>query len=82
MYYILIKLWQNLYDTFERHTIIFVSSTFDFIRLKAFFKKNSVSVIFISEETDKKDWQRNRLFFEEGKYKFMLYSERAHFYKK
>ncbi len=41
-----------------------------------------MSVTFISEDTDKKDWQRNRLFFEEGRFKFLLYSERAHFYKK
>jgi U3 small nucleolar RNA-associated protein 25 len=39
-------------------------------------------VTFISEDTDKKDWQRNRLFFEEGRFKFLLFSERAHFYKK
>jgi len=45
-------------------------------------RKNSVSVTYISEDTDKKDWQRNRLFFEEGRFKFLLYSERAHFYKK
>jgi hypothetical protein len=39
-------------------------------------------VTYISEETDKKDWQRNRLFYEEGRYKFLLYSERAHYYKR
>ena len=76
------NIWKNLYESFERHTIIFVSSTFDFLRLKSFFKQKSKSVVFISEDTDKKDWQRNRLFFEQGKYKFLLYDERAHVYKK
>ena len=76
------NIWQNLYESFEKHTIIFVASTFDYMILKSFFKKKSKSVCFISEDTDKKDWQRNRLFFEQGKYKFLLYDERAHFYKK
>ena len=74
--------WQNLYESFEKHTIIFVASTFDYMILKSFFKKKSKSVCFISEDTDKRDWQRNRLFFEQGKYKFLLYDERAHVYKK
>ena len=76
------NIWQNLYESFEKHTIIFISSTFDYLRLKSFFKQKSKSVCYISEDTDKKDWQRNRLFFENGKYKFLLYNERAHVYKK
>lgn len=76
------NIWQNLYESFDKHTIIFVASTFDYLRLKSFFKQTSKSVCMISEETDKKDWQRNRKFFEEGKYKFLLYSERAHRFKK
>ena len=76
------NIWNNLYESFEKHTIIFVSSTFDYLMLKSFFKKKSKSVCFISEDTDKRDWQRNRLFFEQGKYKFLLYDERGHFYKK
>ena len=76
------NIWQNLYESFEKHTIIFIISTFDYLRLKSFFKKKSKSVCYISEDTDKKDWQRNRLYFENGKYKFLLYNERAHVYKK
>lgn len=76
------NVWQNLYESFEKHTIIFISSSFDYLRLKSFFKQKSKSVCYISEDTDKKDWQRNRLYFENGKYKFLLYNERAHVYKK
>ena len=76
------NIWQNLYESFEKHTIIFISSSFDYLRLKSFFKQKSKSVCYISEDTDKKDWQRNRLYFENGKYKFLLYNERAHIYKK
>ena len=76
------NIWQNLYESFEKHTIIFISCTFDYLRLKSFFKQKSKSVCYISEDTDKKDWQRNRLYFENGKYKFLLYNERAHVYKK
>jgi len=32
------NLWQNLYDTFDRHTIIFVASYMDYVRLKSFFE--------------------------------------------
>ena len=76
------NIWINLYESFEKHTIIFVSSTFDYLRLKSFFKQKSKAVCFIDENTDKRDWQRNRLFFEQGKYKFLLYNERGHFFKK
>ena len=76
------NIWQNLYESFEKHTIIFISSTFDYLRLKSFFKQKSKAVCFIDENTDKRDWQRNRLFFEQGKYKFLLYNERGHFFKK
>ena len=76
------SIWNNLYESFEKHTIIFVASPFDYFRLKSFYKQTSKSVCYINEDTDKKDWQRNRLFFEQGKYKFLLYSERGHFYKK
>ena len=76
------SIWNNLYESFDRHTLIFVASPFDFLRLKSFYKQYSKSVLFINEDSDKKDWQRNRLYFEQARFKFLLYSERGHFYKK
>ena len=49
------NIWKNLYESFDKHTIIFVSSSFDYLRLNSFFKQNSQAVCFISEDIDKKD---------------------------
>ena len=76
------NLYQNLCDNFKKHTLIFCSDSFDYIRLKKHFKSNYSSVVCISEDTSKSDWQRNRFKYETGQVKFMLYSERAHKFKK
>ena len=76
------NVWHNLYESFDKHTIIFIASTFDYYRVKSFFKQTSKSVCFIFEDSDKKDWQRYRKYFEDGKYKFMLFSERGYVYRK
>ena len=76
------NLYQNLCESFEKHNLIFCADSFDYIRLKKYFKSNYSSVVCISEDTTKSDWQRNRFKYETGQVKFMLYSERAHKFKK
>lgn len=75
-------MYQNLYEAFNRHTVIFCASSFDFLRLKKHFKLNYSSVAFFSEDMDKSEIQKNRFKYESGQTKFILYSERAHISKK
>lgn len=71
-----------MYEAFDRHTLIFCHSSFDYLRLKKHFKLNYSSVTYMSEEMPKSELQRNRFKFEIGQSKFLLYSERAHYFKK
>lgn len=75
------NLYQNLYEAFDRHSLIFCTS-FDYYRLQRHFQSNYSSVVCISEETEKADWQKKRFKYNIGQVKFMLYSERAHVFKK
>eukprot|EP00340_Litonotus_pictus_P011563 CAMPEP_0170536382 /NCGR_PEP_ID=MMETSP0209-20121228/102118_1 /TAXON_ID=665100 ORGANISM="Litonotus pictus, Strain P1" /NCGR_SAMPLE_ID=MMETSP0209 /ASSEMBLY_ACC=CAM_ASM_000301 /LENGTH=972 /DNA_ID=CAMNT_0010837743 /DNA_START=483 /DNA_END=3401 /DNA_ORIENTATION=- len=76
------NLYQNLYEAFDRHTVIFCGNSFDFLRLKKHFKVNYSSVTYMSEEMEKPELQKNRFKFEIGQSKFLLYSERAHYFRK
>lgn len=74
-------MWNKLLDSFDALTVIFVESSFDFIRLKSFFTANSVAVAFAGEEMENDAVRKSRSVFEKGKRKFLLVSERAIFYQ-
>ncbi|KAG2016434.1 digestive organ expansion factor [Coprinopsis cinerea AmutBmut pab1-1] len=65
------------------NTIIFIPSSFDFIRVHNHFRKNSSSSFTIlSEYSSNADISRARLAFFKGEKSFLLISERFHFYKR
>ncbi|GAA5946457.1 hypothetical protein JCM1841_003883, partial [Sporobolomyces salmonicolor] len=64
-------------------TIIFVPSYFDFVRLKRYLTKlDDFSFASISEYTPTPDVSRARGAFFSGKKKFLLVSERFHFFRR
>ncbi|GAA5880912.1 hypothetical protein JCM1840_003630 [Sporobolomyces johnsonii] len=64
-------------------TIIFVPSYFDFVRLKRYLSKlDNFSFASISEYTPTPDVSRARGAFFSGKKKFLLVSERFHFFRR
>lgn len=62
------------------HCMIYVSSYFDFVRVRNYLKKESVNFTQISEYTKPDKVSRARTLFYHGSAHFLLYSERAHFY--
>ncbi|KAI8326323.1 DUF1253-domain-containing protein [Martensiomyces pterosporus] len=64
----------------DKHTVIFVSSYFDFVRIRNHCKDQGLSFAAISEYSTRSEAMRARMNFYEGKISFILYSERAHFY--
>ncbi|KAJ2160939.1 rRNA-binding ribosome biosynthesis protein utp25 [Coemansia sp. RSA 552] len=64
----------------DKHTVIFVSSYFDFVRIRNHCQDRGCSFAAISEYSTKTEAMsaRRRLF--SGDLQFILYSERAHFY--
>lgn len=64
------------------HCLIMVPSYFDFVRLRNYFKKESLNFVQICEYTKDGKMARSRdMFFHSGAH-FMLYSERAHFFRR
>ncbi|KAF4353467.1 hypothetical protein G4B88_020181, partial [Cannabis sativa] len=67
-------------DSSEGGVMIFISSYFEFVRIRNFLKSQNASFCLLSEYTKQSDISRARVWFFEGKRKIMLYTERMHFY--
>ncbi|KXN84148.1 U3 small nucleolar RNA-associated protein 25 [Leucoagaricus sp. SymC.cos] len=65
------------------NTVVFIPSSFDFIRVHNYFRKQArVSFAIISEYSTNQDISRARQAFFKGTKSFLLVSERFHFYKR
>ncbi|XP_036431105.1 digestive organ expansion factor isoform X2 [Colossoma macropomum] len=69
-------------DSVMSHTLIYVPSYFDFVRLRNFLKKEDVSFSSISEYSKRSEVSKARHYFQKGEKQFLLFSERFHFYKR
>ncbi|KAK3554480.1 hypothetical protein QTP70_023479, partial [Hemibagrus guttatus] len=69
-------------DSVMSHTLIYVPSYFDFVRVRNFLKKEDVSFCMISEYSERSEVSRARHYFSKGEKQFLLFSERFHFYKR
>ncbi|WOL17177.1 U3 small nucleolar RNA-associated protein 25 [Canna indica] len=74
------KVFPKLKDSMEGGTLLFISSYFEFVRIRNFLKSQNASFCLLGEYTKPSDISRARVWFFEGKRKIMLYTERAHFY--
>lgn len=64
------------------HCLLYVPSYFDYVRLRNYFKQEMVNFVQISEYTKKEKLARARdIFFHSG-VPILLYSERAHFFRR
>ena len=71
-----------LKPTAQKHTMIFIPSYFDFVRLRNYFIKRKISHACISEYERPNEVSRSRTRFFQGRRPFLLYTGRAHFYKR
>ncbi|KAJ1998498.1 hypothetical protein GGI04_004975, partial [Coemansia thaxteri] len=62
------------------HTLVFVPSYFDYVRIRNYCRDKSCSFAAISEYSTASEAMGARRGFYAGELRFMLYSERAHFY--
>ncbi|KAH9603927.1 hypothetical protein KSS87_018011 [Heliosperma pusillum] len=74
------KVFPKIKDTIQGGVMLFISSYFEFIRVRNFLKKQDASFCLLSEYTKQSDISRARNWFIKGERKIMLYTERAHFY--
>ncbi|XP_010749311.3 U3 small nucleolar RNA-associated protein 25 homolog [Larimichthys crocea] len=69
-------------DSVMSHTLIYIPSYFDYIRLRNFMKKEEINFASICEYSSKSEVSRARHFFQKGDKQFLLFTERFHFYKR
>ncbi|KAF5179975.1 U3 small nucleolar rna-associated protein [Thalictrum thalictroides] len=74
------KVFPKIKDFVQGGTMIFISSYFEFVRIRNFLKSQNSSFCLLGEYTKQSDISRARVWFFEGMRKIMLYTERAHFY--
>ena len=64
------------------HCMVYVPSYFDYVRIRNYFKKEEVNFTQICEYTKDNKISRARTLFYHGGAHFLLYSERAHFFRR
>ncbi|XP_023938785.2 U3 small nucleolar RNA-associated protein 25 homolog [Bicyclus anynana] len=69
-------------DTLMSHTLLYVPSYFDFVRLRNYFKKEDISFVQICEYSKDAKIARARDMFFHTEAHFLLYSERVHFFRR
>ncbi|KAH6798337.1 U3 small nucleolar RNA-associated protein [Perilla frutescens var. frutescens] len=74
------KVFPKIKDSVQDGVMIFVSSYFEFVRLRNYLKSQSASFCLFGEYIKRNDMSRVRGEFFRGEKKIMLYTERAHFY--
>ncbi|KAI3819299.1 hypothetical protein L1987_13126 [Smallanthus sonchifolius] len=74
------KVFPKIEDSVQGGIMLFISSYFEFVRVRNFLKSQDASMCLLGEYTKQSDISRSRVWFFQGKKKIMLYTERAHFY--
>ncbi|XP_053614063.1 U3 small nucleolar RNA-associated protein 25 homolog [Plodia interpunctella] len=69
-------------DPLMSHTLIYVPSYFDYVRIRNYFKKEDVSFVQICEYSKDSKIARARDMFFHTEAHFLLYSERVHFFRR
>ncbi|KAL2918984.1 rRNA-binding ribosome biosynthesis protein utp25 [Polyrhizophydium stewartii] len=66
----------------QTHTLIFIPSYFDFVRVRNYLKEHNYSVGAISEYATRSSADRTRHQFAKGEISFLLCTERYHFFRR
>ncbi|XP_056021491.1 U3 small nucleolar RNA-associated protein 25 homolog [Ostrea edulis] len=69
-------------DPVMSQTLIFISSYFDYVRIRNYFVREDIEFAQINEYSSTKTISRSRSEFFHGRVHFLLYTERIHFYKR
>tara|TARA_A100001015_G_scaffold321500_2_gene452588 strand:+ start:126 stop:1307 length:1182 start_codon:yes stop_codon:yes gene_type:complete len=66
----------------QKHTLIIVPSYFDFVRIRNELIRQEVSAVFVHEYSRESEINRGRSRFFHGQRSILVYSGRAHFYRR
>ncbi|KAK4432707.1 Digestive organ expansion factor [Sesamum alatum] len=74
------KVFPKIKDSIQNGVMIFISSYFEFVRVRNYLKSQAASFCLFGEYIKRNDISHVRGQFFRGEKKIMLYTERAHFY--
>jgi U3 small nucleolar RNA-associated protein 25 len=64
------------------HTLIFIPSYFDFTRIRNYLDSQDIEFGILNEYSTVSDSSHDRDYFKQGIHHFLLYTERAHFFRR
>ncbi|XP_046435035.1 U3 small nucleolar RNA-associated protein 25 homolog [Neodiprion fabricii] len=76
------KILPQYKDSIMNHTVIYVPSYFDFVKVRNYFKKEELSFVQICEYSKDAKVARARDMFYHSDAHFLIYSERFHFFRR
>ncbi|XP_076637307.1 U3 small nucleolar RNA-associated protein 25 homolog isoform X2 [Colletes latitarsis] len=76
------KILPQYKDRIMNHTLIFIPSYFDFVKLRNYFKKEEYNYVQICEYSKEAKIARARDMFFHSDAHFLIYSERFHFFRR
>lgn len=76
------KILPQYKDSIMNHTLVYVPSYFDFVRVRNYFKKEELSFVQICEYSKDAKVARARDMFYHSDAHFVVYSERFHFFRR
>ncbi|KAK9917706.1 hypothetical protein WJX75_007366 [Coccomyxa subellipsoidea] len=76
------NLWPRMKETGAKGQLVFVSSYFDYVRLRNFLKEEDAAFAGLSEYAAPKHAARGRSLFADGRLPLALLTERSHFYNR
>lgn len=76
------KILPQYKDSIMNHTLIYVPSYFDFVKLRNYFKKEELSFVQICEYSKDSKVARARDMFYHSDAHFLIYSERFHYFRR
>ncbi|XP_011496287.1 PREDICTED: digestive organ expansion factor homolog [Ceratosolen solmsi marchali] len=76
------KVLSQFKDSIMNHTLIFVPSYFDYVKLRNYFRKEEISFVQICEYSRLAKIARARDMFFHSDAHFLLYTERFHFFRR
>ncbi|KAJ6327818.1 hypothetical protein OIU78_014640 [Salix suchowensis] len=78
--YFVQKVFPKIKDSDEGGVMLFISSYYEYVRLRNFLKSQNASLCLLGDYTEPRDVTRMRNWFRNGEKKIMLYTQRFHFY--
>lgn len=78
--YFTTKVFPKIKNSFQGETMIFISSSFEFVRVQKFLESQKASFCHLGENTEQSDVSHEQVWHHQESKKILLYTEKSQFY--